>query len=945
LDERTDETKSDPADDPAQDDEDDFSASAPEQTLVIVGNGMMSWKLCQKLVECGAQTALRIVVFGEEPRPAYDRVHLTELFSGKTTEMLTLAPIEWYEDNGIELYLNDPVVLIDREECRVRSASGMEVLYDRLVFATGSRPFVPPMEGTSLPGVFVYRTVEDLYDIMDYARESARAAVIGGGLLGLEAAKAVYDLGLEVHVIEFAPGLMPRQLDARGAQLLRDKIEELGVSVHVQKQTKRIEAEGGEGQRGERILHFADGGRLAVDMVVISAGIRPRGDLADAAGLECAKNGGIVVDDHLTTSDPRLFAVGECAVHRGTTYGLALPGYRMVEILVDNLVGGTATFEGTDQSAKLKLMGVVVASIGEHNENEAARSTANYFLAHGVYRKLVMRDGKIIGAISVGEWDNLDRVRSTVEELRLVSFWDMRRFRSTGNLWARSESPPVHQWDVDAAVCGCMRVTRGVLSQAVSDGCTTVDEVCLRTGAGTMCGSCKPLIAELLAGGRDPGAHARWDSIPPPARDPSLRAGRDAGSALMSESSLIRRGSVPPGRHDSVMPPPDAASAKRVSFHAPESDLAPPSRRLPFNRVPFAGKGELAEEDDAEPPSREAMMPPPEKGMPLHDSILPPPGGIPRSLRDMAPSSVRDMTSLRLSDPGALLMQEAARRDSDDDNPAEPVRDSGSRPVSRARRDSIPPGRRDSIPPGRRDSIPPGRRDSVPPGRRDSVPPLRPLSTLSVPPTRSSIPPGGAPAPGRISIAPGRISSPEAGISTTAAEERVYKPLLAASIIGLILPIIIAVAAPISGARTARIGFHIQALWTESAWKQVSGYVALALCVVSMLLSLRKRVKRFEFSNVATLRLVHGMVAVLALVVLVFHTGLHLGQELNRMLMIEFLALAVLGAAAGGVTALSHWFSPVQARNQRTFWWRAHLILFWPLPILLVLHIMTAYFY
>jgi nitrite reductase (NADH) large subunit len=336
--------------------------------------------------------------------------------------------------------------------------------------------------------VFVYRTVEDLYDIMDYARESARAAVIGGGLLGLEAAKAVYDLGLEVHVIEHASGLMPRQLDARGAQLLRDKIEELGVSVHVQKQTKRIEAEGSEGQRGERILHFADGGRLAVDMVVISAGIRPRGDLAEAAGLERAKNGGIVVDDHLTTSDPRLFAVGECAVHRGITYGLALPGYRMVEILVDNLVGGTATFEGTDQSAKLKLMGVVVASIGEHNETEAARSSANYFLAHGVYRKLVMRDGKIIGAISVGEWDNLDRVRSTVEELRLVSFWDMRRFRSTGNLWARSESPPVHQWDFDAAVCGCMRVSRGALSQAVADGCTTVDEVCLRTGAGTMCG-------------------------------------------------------------------------------------------------------------------------------------------------------------------------------------------------------------------------------------------------------------------------------------------------------------------------------------------------------------------------------------------------------------------------------------------------------------------------
>jgi hypothetical protein len=215
-------------------------------------------------------------------------------------------------------------------------------------------------------------------------------------------------------------------------------------------------------------------------------------------------------------------------------------------------------------------------------------------------------------------------------------------------------------------------------------------------------------------------------------------------------------------------------------------------------------------------------------------------------------------------------------------------------------------------------------------------------------PTRSSIPPGGVPASGsgRVSIAPGRISSPD-GISTTAAEERVYKPLLAASIAGLVLPVVIAVAGPIGGPANAQAGFNLHVLWTDSAWKQVSGYVALALCLASLLLSLRKRSKRFEFSNVPMFRLFHGAVSVLALVVLVFHTGLHLGQKLNlnQMLMIEFLALAVLGAIAGGVTALSHWFSPVKARDQRTFWWRAHLILFWPLPILLVLHIVTSYYY
>jgi nitrite reductase (NADH) large subunit len=434
------------------------------QTLVVIGNGMMCFRLCQKLVECGANHVLEIVVFGEEPRPAYDRVHLTELFSGKTPESLTLAQKEWYEDNGIELYLDDPIVEIDREDCIVRSKKDRAVPYHRLVFATGSRPFVPPIAGADLPGVFVYRTVEHLEAIRDYSDGLTSAAVIGGGLLGLEAAKAVYDLGLEVHVVEVAPGLMPRQLDARGAELLKDKIEQLGVRIRLSTQTTRIEGiadqlgpyRAGAPKRAERILHFADGSSLAIDMVVISAGIRPRDELAAASGLKLAKNGGIVVDDHLTSSDPRIFAVGECAVHRGTTYGLAFPGYKMVDVLVDNLVGGTATFESADQSAKLKLMGVSVASMGAHSEMDARSTTVNSFDTGGVYRKLVMRDGKIVGAIAVGEWDNLDRVREAIDQPHLVSFrfWDMRRFRSTGNLWLRSESPPIAEWPEDALVCG-----------------------------------------------------------------------------------------------------------------------------------------------------------------------------------------------------------------------------------------------------------------------------------------------------------------------------------------------------------------------------------------------------------------------------------------------------------------------------------------------------------
>ena len=560
-------------------DPEEGAPSVAEQTLIIIGNGMMCWKLCQKLVECGAQKLLEIVVFGEEPRPAYDRVHLSELFSGKTAEDLTLAPAEWYAAHGIALYLGDPILEINTDDCYVRSASGLEVPYDRLVFATGSRPFVPPIPGVDLPGVFVYRTVEHLEAIMEYGGAVKRAAVIGGGLLGLEAAKAVYDLGLEVHVVEFASGLMPRQLDPAGAGLLKEKIESLGVRVHLGKQTTAIEyAVHGADERGERVLRFADGGELVVDMVVISTGIRPRGELAGAAGLALAKNGGIVVDDHLTTSDPRIFAVGECAVHNGVTYGLALPGYKMVDNLVDNLVGGTATFQGADVSARLKLMGVTVASLGRHDEAVVPSATVNSFLAHGVYRKVVMLDGHIVGAVTVGEWDNLERVREVIEQTRLVSFWDMRRFRSTGNLWLKSESPPVTDWPPDALVCGCLRVNRGTLTMAHLDGCVTVDELCARTGAGTMCGSCKPLLAELL-GSRDSSPPSRRDSeilyslrgrdLAPPSvigRDLSASLGRESTRGM--PSSLRRR---------------DPAPSSRGRDHAPATmrgrDLAPAQAR------------------------------------------------------------------------------------------------------------------------------------------------------------------------------------------------------------------------------------------------------------------------------------------------------------------------------------------------------------------------------
>jgi nitrite reductase (NADH) large subunit len=559
------------------------------QTLVIIGNGMVGFKLCQRMVEYGAHQQIRIVVFGEEPRPAYDRVHLSELFSGRPSASLTLAPESWYAEHGIELYLGDPVVYVDRVRSVVVSASGVEVPYNRLVFATGSRPFVPPVEGADLPGVFVYRTIDDLYEIEEYALEVGSAAIIGGGLLGLEAAKAVYDLGLSVHVVEVAKGLMPRQLDAEGASVLRGKIEQLGVKVHCGKKLGRIDAKPPRPPsadevpvHGDRVLTFDDGERLSVGMVVFSAGVRPRGELAKTAGLACSANGGIIVNDLLETSDPQIFAIGECASHRGTTYGLVLPGYQMVDALAANLLGAAKRFEGADQSAKLKLMGITVAAFGAHDGETSPGGNALVFNGGGVYRKLVVQNGLLIGAVTVGDWENLDRIRDLLKAPLPLSFWDMRRFRGTGNLWPKSESSSVTEWAPDAIVCGCLRVTRGALDEVIAAGCAGVEELGTRTGAGTLCGSCKPLLSELL------GLEAPisvYEPMPASRFEGGPRSRRD-GPRSRREGPRTRRGELlPASRTDPSLPspsvlPPSSNDSSAVahgtsvlssSWHAPTS--------------------------------------------------------------------------------------------------------------------------------------------------------------------------------------------------------------------------------------------------------------------------------------------------------------------------------------------------------------------------------------
>jgi nitrite reductase (NADH) large subunit len=474
----------------------DDGMGEPRKTVVVIGNGMVGHRFCERFVELGGCKDYQLVTFCEEPRPAYDRVNLTKYFEHRRAEKLALTTPAWYEQHGITLFLGDRAVEIDRTQRLVRSAAGREIAYDYVVLATGSAPFVPPVPGIDKKGIFVYRTIEDLEQIIAYGAQVKKAAVIGGGLLGLEAAKAAYDLGLETHVVEFAPRLMPRQIDEAGSRMLVSKINALGVQVHLNKNTKEILGNG----KVEGML-FADGGELDAKMIVVSAGIKPRDELARACGLLVGQRGGVVVDDHLRTSDPNIFAIGEVALYGGMIYGLVAPGYEMAEIVAANLCGQDRTFTGADLSTKLKLMGVDVASFGNCFADEKTAKALTYEDPFkGVYKKLLFSlDGsRLVGGILVGD-------ASEYGQLSMLAKSGQPLTMTPGELLLGRPAAPASAGGVvtsipnDTKVCSCNNVSKGQICDAIrAKNLTSVEEVKLCTKAGTGCGGCLPLVTDLF---------------------------------------------------------------------------------------------------------------------------------------------------------------------------------------------------------------------------------------------------------------------------------------------------------------------------------------------------------------------------------------------------------------------------------------------------------------
>ena len=464
--------------------------------VVVVGNGMVGHKFIEYLVECEAFHQFEVVTFCEEPRPAYDRVHLSDFFNGKSAAELSLVEEGFYDRHGITLHLGDGAILIDPDQKTVTSRQGQVIGYDKLILATGSYPFVPPITGNDREGCFVYRTIEDLEAITAAAESSRVGAVVGGGLLGLEAANALKNLGLETHVVEFAPRLMAVQIDEAGGTVLRNKIEALGVSSHVSKNTEQIV----DGEACRHRMIFTDGESLETDLVVFSAGIRPRDELAKQGDLKMGTRGGILVNNHCQTSDPDIYAIGECAVWNNQIFGLVAPGYEMAKVAVSHLSGGGQSFTGAEMSTKLKLLGVDVASIGDAHGKTSGSCTYSYTDGpNGIYKKLVVdAEGKhLIGAVLVGDAEVYgDLLQMVLNGIPLPEHPDQLILPN------RAGDGPVGL-GVDALpdgaqICSCNNVTKGDLRAAIQDGANTLGALKESTKASTTCGGCGPLVTNIL---------------------------------------------------------------------------------------------------------------------------------------------------------------------------------------------------------------------------------------------------------------------------------------------------------------------------------------------------------------------------------------------------------------------------------------------------------------
>jgi nitrite reductase (NADH) large subunit len=461
-----------------------------KKKLAIVGNGMGTSKLLDDLIERGAAFQYEITVFGEEQGGAYNRIMLGKVLAGGAPDSIVTKPLEWYDRHNIRLIERTRVTRLDTLRKQVETEEGQARAYDVAVLATGSQPVVPALEGMSdehgelKPGIFVYRTIGDCMRIRERVRSGDSAIVVGGGLLGLEAAKVLSDRGLHVTVVQLKKTLMNAQLDEIGGEMLERQIERSGIFVRTGRTVEAVYAE--EAVKG---VYLDDGTTRPADIVVLACGVRPRIDLAKASGLPV--NRGIIVNDALATEVPSVYAFGECAEHAGKTYGIVAPVWEQATVLADVLTGRSASrYRGSKLYTRLKVAGVEVATMGisqpEREEDDVLQIIQD---RKDTYRKLIVRDGRLAGAILVGD---------TTAAGSLVQYFDRGDLLPEDPLELLCRAAPVTD-PATRLVCNCHQVTEGALCDAVTAGADSVEALCAATKAGSGCGSCKSELAQILA--------------------------------------------------------------------------------------------------------------------------------------------------------------------------------------------------------------------------------------------------------------------------------------------------------------------------------------------------------------------------------------------------------------------------------------------------------------
>ena len=473
--------------------------------LVVIGNGMVGHHFVERAIEQGLHEQFEIHVFAEEDRPAYDRVYLSSYFEHKDASKLNLVDLTAYESSQINLHLNQRIVDIDSANRSITTEAGEQIEYSELVLATGSYPFVPPIPGREHPHCHVYRTIADLDEILAIAElpKVKKGVVVGGGLLGLEAAKALVTLGLDTYVVEFAPQLMGVQLDAAGGEILKRKIEALGVKVLTGKNTKEIisNPNGASDDECYLTMQFADDTSLDTDMIVFSAGIRPQDGIIKnnpECGIEMGGRGGILIDEQCRTNAEHVYAIGECAVWDNKIFGLVAPGYSMASICAAQIAGDSErTFTGADMSTKLKLMGVDVGSIGDaHGTTEGGLSYLYQNPAEGIYKKLVTTadNKRLLGAVLVGDTEDYNNLLQLyLNDIDLPAHPESLILPNVEKPVMGIENLPD-----TATICSCYNVTKGVICAAVENGAYSISDIKAVTSAGTGCGGCAPMVKDTL---------------------------------------------------------------------------------------------------------------------------------------------------------------------------------------------------------------------------------------------------------------------------------------------------------------------------------------------------------------------------------------------------------------------------------------------------------------